>query len=347
MTKKSNPTPLLTDSDTNTVYFSNWLPKECPNLYKNLNQILNDNSVECRLLKNTNDIWCRDFMPIQTGDNRFVSYKYLPNYLNNPDDKKYITDVHKVGNIDFMSEHGNVVDLDLIIDGGNIVKCGNKIVMTEKVFVENCNLSHDKIRQMLTDAFQCEIVFIPWDYMHEKYGHSDGVIHYLGGERVLMTNYEQFDVDMAYKFRRALGEHFEVINLCYDVENLNYNSWAYINYLQIGKLVLVPQLGIPEDQQALKQISALLPECKVIGVADAMEAVSKGGALNCISWNVRTQSGIQKFRDEYNKLAHKVVKEQQKTPSSLEEVLAQIATTQGISPEEYIKEMKRKNKLYH
>lgn len=283
----NNPAPLLTDADTDTVYFSNYLPKECPNLYKKLKQILKDNGVDCRLLKYTEDIWCRDFMPIQTADNRFVSYKYLPNYLNDAENRKYITNVKKVGNIDFLKWGDNVVDLDLIIDGGNVVKCGNKIVMTEKVFVENCNVSHDKVIQRLTDAFQCEIVFIPWDYMNEKYGHSDGVVRYLGGNRVLMTNYEQFDADMAKKFRQVLDKHFEVVSLKYDVENLNDKSWAYINYLQIGKLVLVPQLGIPEDQQALQQIQNYLSECNVIGVSDAMEAVKDGGALNCISWNIK------------------------------------------------------------
>lgn len=110
MPTKSNHT-LLTDSDTNTVFFSNWLPKECPNLYKNLNQILNDNSVDCRLLKNTKDIWCRDFMPIQTEDNRFVSYKYLPNYLNDAKNRKYITNVKKVGDIDLLKWGDNVVEL--------------------------------------------------------------------------------------------------------------------------------------------------------------------------------------------------------------------------------------------
>ena len=325
----TNPIPLLADANTDTVYFSNYLPKECPNLYKNLKQILKDNGVECRLLKYTNDIWCRDYMPIQTEDNRFVAYKYLPNYLNDSENRKFITNVKKVGNIDFLKWGDNVVDLDLIIDGGNVVKCGNKIVMTEKVFVENCNVSHDKVIQRLTDAFQCKIVFIQWDYMNEKYGHSDGVVRYLGDERVLMTNYEQFDADMAKKFRQVLDEHFDVVSLKYDVETLNDNSWAYINYLQIGKLVLVPQLGIPEDRQALQQIEDFLPECNVIGVPDAMEAVKKGGALNCISWNIKDQDANQKFIEDYHKQAKRVVKEQQKQPFSIEEARRQTAIING------------------
>ena len=328
MTATTNPTPLLTDSDTDAVYFSNYLPKVCPNLYKNLKQILKDNGVDCRLLKYTEDIWCRDYMPIQTGDNRFVSYKYFPNYLNDAENRKFITNVKKVGNVDFLKWSDNVVDLDLIIDGGNIVKCGNKIVMTEKVFVENKNKSRDDVQKMLTDAFQCEIVFIPWD-REEIYGHSDGVIHYLGGNRVLMTNYEQFDADMAKKFRQVLDEHFDVVGLKYDVETLNDNSWAYINYLQIGKLVLVPQLGIPEDRQALQQIEDLLPECNVIGVPDAMEAVEKGGALNCISWNIKDPDANQKFIEDYHKQAKRVVREQQKQPFSIEEARRQTEIING------------------
>lgn len=287
MPTTTNPAPLLADDATDTVYFSNYLPTQCPNLYKNLKQILTDNGVDFRMVKYTEDIWCRDYMPIQTEDNRFVAYKYLPNYLNDAENRKFITNVKKIGNVDFLNWGDNVVDLNLIIDGGNVVKCGNKIVMTEKVFVENCNLTHNEVIKRLTDAFKCEIVFIPWDYMNEKYGHSDGVIHYLGENRVLMTNYEQIDADMAKKFQQVLDKHFEVVSLKYDVENLNDKSWAYINYLQIGKLVLVPQLGIPEDQQALQEIQNYLPECNVIGVPDAMEAVKDGGALNCISWNIK------------------------------------------------------------
>jgi agmatine/peptidylarginine deiminase len=72
----------------------------------------------------------------------------------------------------------------------------------------------------------------------------------------------------------------------YKVKQKHKRSWAYINYLQVGNLVLVPQLGIPEDEQALERICKVLPNCKVVGIP-ALEAVRKGGALNCISWNIK------------------------------------------------------------
>lgn len=275
---------MLPDSLTNTVFLSNWLPKECPELYKSLTNTLQDNAVDYKILSNTNDIWCRDYMPIQTEEKRFVSYKYYPNYLVEKHKERYITDVKDVENVDFLHQ-AEVVTLDLVLDGGNVVKCGNKIVMAEKVFVENKEKSRNEVQQLLEEAFRCEIVFLPWDE-REIYGHSDGIIHYLGDNRVLMTNYSDFDKSFAQDFLRILEKHFDVKTLKFNVEKTGKNSWAYINFLQVGNLVLVPQLGISEDEQALQQIAEAMPQCKVVGVP-AFEAVRNGGALNCISWNIK------------------------------------------------------------
>ena len=277
---------MLTDSFTNTVFLSEWLPEVCPTLYQNLTKVLKDNAVHYRILGNTNDIWCRDFMPVQTDEKRFVFYQYNPDYLQDKHKRRYITNVNRVQNIDFLRQ-AETANLDLVLDGGNVVKCGNKVVMTEKVFVENNDRSRNEVQRLLEDAFQCDIVFLPWDE-NEKCGHSDGIIHYVGGNRVLLTNYDDLDKTFAQAFLQILEKHFEVIPLKYNVKRQHARSWAYINYLQVDNLVLVPQLGIPEDGQALQQIAEALPACKVMGVP-ALEAVRKGGALNCISWNIKSK----------------------------------------------------------
>ena len=225
---------MLPDSLTNTVFLSDWLPEVCPTLYQNLTKTLKDNAVAYRILDNTNDIWCRDYMPIQTDEKRFVSYKYYPNYLVEKHQEQYITNVRDVGNVDFLRQ-AEVVPLDLVLDGGNVVKCGNKIVMTEKVFVENKEMSRNEVQRLLEEAFRCDIVFLPWD-RNEKCGHSDGIIHYVGGNRVLLTNYDDFDKSFAQDFLRILEKHFDVKTLKYNVKRQHARSWAYINYLQeIGR----------------------------------------------------------------------------------------------------------------
>lgn len=283
------------DSFTDTVFFSDLLPARCPELYKSIKAILDENKIEHRLLQNTKDIWCRDYMPIQANEKRFVFYKYHPDYLDTSFYRRTITDVSAIPHIDSLRNE-ETYNLDLILDGGNVVKCRDKVIMTEKVFFENKDKSRKAIRQMLEDAFQCDIIFLPWD-KHEIFGHSDGIVHYLGDNRVLMTNYADFDANMAKVYIRAMENYVEVIPLTYKVKRKHARSWAYINYLNVDGLVIVPQLGIPEDEQALQQISEAMPRCKVIGVP-AMEAVRNGGALNCISWNVATRQWNNGFMGE-------------------------------------------------
>ena len=287
----------IIDSLTDTVFFSDLLPERCPVLYQSLDKVLKGNNIDHRLLKNTKDIWCRDYMPIQTKEKRFVFYKYNPDYLLlTKYNQRSITDVNLVVNIGCLRKDGEVIDLDLVIDGGNVVRCDNKVIMTEKVFYENKDKSRNEIQQLLEEAFQCNIIFLPWD-REEFMGHSDGIVHYAGDNRVLMTNYADFDTKKTRQFLKILEKHMEVIPLSYDVRLRHKRSWAYINFLQIGKLIFVPQLGMPEDEQALQQIADAMPHCKVIGIP-ALEAVRKGGALNCISWNVATTTWNNGFMGE-------------------------------------------------
>lgn len=305
---------MLTDNLTNIVYFSSLLPEKCPILNAHIVEALQERKMSYQYLSGTKDIWCRDYMPIQIEKEKFVFYKYAPDYLQ---DKKGLT-LQSDPEFVFQLESNELlrllplsmtkevsfdglrpipiirpvfhrVELDLVLDGGNVVKCGDKIVMTDKVFVENKDKTHAEVQRKFEEAFQCEVVFIPWDEKGEPYGHSDGIIHYLGDNRVLMTNYDDFDKDFACEYLRILEKHFEVTTLKYNVKRKHERSWSYINYLQIGTLVLVPQLGIPEDKLALEQISVAMPDCEVVGIP-ALEAVRRGGALNCISWNIKTRN---------------------------------------------------------
>ena len=301
---------MITDNLTNTVYFSSLLPKKCPILNAHITEALQKRGIPFSYLHGTKDIWCRDYMPIQIDERFYVFYDYTPNYLqdkigqalqtspenvfnNESNDllrllpRSYKTEVHFDGlrPIPVKNMVFHRIRMDLVLDGGNVVKCGDKIVMTDKVFIENEDKSPEGVQWLLEEAFRNKIIFLPWD-KNEKYGHSDGIIHYLGENRVLMTNYSDFDKTFAKNYLRVLEKHFDVVTLTYNVKQKHERSWAYINFLQVGNLILVPQLGIPEDEQALEQISKALPDCEVVGIP-ALEAVRRGGALNCISWNIK------------------------------------------------------------
>lgn len=156
--------------NSNKVYFSPYL--RAYKCWKNIKKTLDDNNVPYGLLPGTKDVWVRDFMPIEMADNSFVSYLYRPDYLKN--DKGYITsDVD--GCYDFTDS--TVRKTPIAIDGGNVIRCGDKIIMTDKIFKENGCTSPKMLPKMLEEAFQAELILIPWD-TGEKFGHADGMVRY-------------------------------------------------------------------------------------------------------------------------------------------------------------------------
>lgn len=278
---------MTTDNLTTTVYFSDLLPKKCPILNQHIVEAMEANKIRYAYLSETKDIWCRDFMPIQIDKDRFVFYKYTPDYLQSPYYRRLQTNLKKVfqasqNRLERVAQ--NAITIDLVLDGGNVVKCGDTVVITEKVFAENKDKTRTEVDRILKDAFQSDILFLPWD-RKETFGHSDGVVHHAGDGKILLTNYDDSSIYYYRRFRKALEKHFEVITLKYATKRRHARSWAYINFLQVGKLVLVPQLGLEEDKQALEQIANALPDCEVVGIP-ALESVRRGGGLNCISWNV-------------------------------------------------------------
>jgi len=279
---------MITDNYTNNVYFSSILPERCPVLNASITEALNKRGIRFGYLAGTKDIWCRDYMPIQVENDLFISYRYTPDYLQ---DERYIRQQTNPEEV-LQLEHNQlksllplVQEVDLVIDGGNVVKCDDVVVMTEKVFVENREKTRGDVERILREVFKCDIIFLPWD-KKEFFGHSDGIVHYVGKGKILLTNYGDFSKDLYQRFREILESRFNVITLKYNFKRFHARSWSYINFLQVGDSVFFPQLGLDEDLQAIEQISAALPECEVIGIP-ALEAVRRGGALNCISWNIR------------------------------------------------------------
>lgn len=152
---------MITDNLTNRVYFSSLLPERCPILNAHITEALQKRGIPFSYLHGTKDIWCRDYMPIQFDERFYVFYEYTPNYLqdkigkalqtspenvfnNESNDllrllpRSYKTEVHFDGLRPIPVEKllFQRIRMYLVLDGGNVVKCGNKIVMTDKVFVK-------------------------------------------------------------------------------------------------------------------------------------------------------------------------------------------------------------------
>lgn len=301
------------DAHTNTCYFS-WLLLEQPGGENVIHRIMGS-GIEVRLLQGTRDIWCRDYMPIQIYENKYIGYEYAPDYLDNPSMAAFQTNPARV--LDRLDI--DVTQSGIILDGGNVIKTNKGIIMVDKVFKENQHLRKDILINRLEKYFDNEIIFLPWDKA-EKYGHADGIVRYIDNGRVLMTNYHQYSKSFADKFMKILSQHFEVEVLDYNVEKPCKHNWSYINFLRVRDKIFIPQLTwedysgpkeaaplppsvrvkstprwyhsrIKEDEQALEQFQRIFPKCEIIPVS-CPQIVEEGGALNCISWNVRHENVI-------------------------------------------------------
>lgn len=97
---------------------------------------------------------------------------------------------------------------------------------------------------------------------------------------------------MAERFRNTLKPSFKrVEELTFNTHrNPHKHSWAYINWLQTEQVLILPKFGIEEDEQALEQISLLMPEYDGrIEMVDASDLVIHGGCFNCCSWTIREE----------------------------------------------------------
>lgn len=243
-------------------------------------------SVVYTCLDHAKNIWLRDFMPIELSSGEYATYRYNPDYLRNF--KTHQSEI--VSWKDYLSSlyiKKNEELKDVIIDGGNVIRCGKYVVMTAKVFEENPEYTPAKLISLIEKTMQAELIVLPWD-TKEIFGHADGILRYVGNNTVVMTNYRQFDKRMADRFVKCIQPYFKVIELNYNVERLDKRSWVYINWLETDKVLIVPKLNIPEDEQALKQIEAAFPAYRGrIEMVDVSGLVKIGGGLNCCSWIYR------------------------------------------------------------
>src|SRR5574344_269893 len=152
---------MITDQETNFVYFSELFKQRFEQEYSEITSILAKHRIGFDTLPETKDIWARDFMPIQVSENKFIEYRYDPDYFQA---KKY-RKLKSYPDIICESIGLNTEKTDLIIDGGNIIKSKDCVILTDKVILENKDFyTKESLVKKLKELFEIEkIVLIPWD----------------------------------------------------------------------------------------------------------------------------------------------------------------------------------------
>ena len=266
------------------VYLSALLRTKYPDTCERLIRILDKHHVKYGFLEGTKDIWCRDYMPIQNKSGKFIQFKYEPSYLKNDngwdESRSDVEKVCKLNNIDAESS-------DINLDGGNVLLCDGRAIISDRVFSENQDWNREKLVSELSRLLECEIIIIPAEN-DDMTGHADGMVRFVNRDTILGNKLAD-----EYKYwRDGMQKVIDQYGLKYidvpfflpkDPKHPLSAIGVYVNYLEVNDLIVLPVFGRDEDEQVIRIIKSVFPE-RTIETIDYNDVAKEGGLLNCTTW---------------------------------------------------------------
>ena len=281
----------IQSSEEEMVYMSEILKERYPETCERLIKILEKYHVKYAFLKGTKDIWCRDYMPVQTKSGKLVQFKYDPSYLKGKEEwEKSRSDVSEVCKANGFEPQFS----DINLDGGNVLIYDNRAIISDRVFSENPGEDRDELKKKLRDQLECEeIVFIPaYAKSYDMTGHADGMVRFVNRNTILGNRRDEESDTWKKNMQRVIDKYgltyieVPLITDIIDKEHPDSAIGVYVNYLEVGNLIVMPIFGRAEDIQAKDIIQKAFPD-KVIETIDYNDVALEGGLLNCTTWVFR------------------------------------------------------------
>lgn len=278
---------MITDSETNKVFYSNQSTYNFKAEVSELKRILNKYNVSWGKIIGTKDYFCRDYMPIQKDQSNFVQFKFKPDYLlNNPELKKYVTDTNLVLRSNTFLKAFNILNSEIILDGGNIIRWKNKIIVTDKIFIDNPTINPTQLIEEISGLLDVKVIVIPRYPIDEPTGHADGLVRFIDDNTVVTICLDEEIQDWKFEFLQSLtGAGLQVKSLPKTTVE-DKNSWGYINFLQVAGLIILPLLNEVNDA-VVKDFFIHNFKGFHIETLDATRIIKDGGVLNCFTWNIQ------------------------------------------------------------
>jgi agmatine deiminase len=279
---------MITDKDCNLIYISELLKNKCPTVFKQLTDNFDRYMINYRFLPHTKDLWVVDYMPVQREANNYIQFKYDPDYLKLKAHQQTISNTKTI-----CDEIGINPQLSsIILDGGNVVRCKNKVIITTKVFKENPEiLEYELVSSLKILLGVKQIIIIPQE-PKDFIGHADGMVRFINDDTVIINKYPNNKVYQDF----GLSLRWSIKNAGLDYVEMPYDSWmnknaidatgSYINFLEINDYIFYPSYGKPNDQWALIQLQKVFTGRSLIPI-DCNELSILGGVLNCATWNIK------------------------------------------------------------
>ncbi len=273
------------------IYFSALLWERHPNTCKRLIALLEKHNVSFSFLQGTRDIWCRDYMPVQTASGKLVQFRYDPSYLHGkPEWEASHTNPEEVCNV-----NGIKPDLfsDINLDGGNVLLYADRAVISDRVFAENPERDKQSLIAELANLLEAEIIIIP-SQKGDMTGHADGMVRFidrntlLGNDRSMEYKYWIKGINAAMHRHAMNYEDVPFFQTYKDSKHPEQAIGIYVNYLEVNNLIILPVFEIlgNKDKEALVRIRSLFPDRTIVPF-NCNDIALEGGLLNCITWTLR------------------------------------------------------------
>lgn len=276
------------------VYMSELLEERFHDSFNRLTAILKKHGVEYRLLKGTKDIWCRDYMPIQTESGKLIQFRYDPSYLKGQKEwEESRSDVREVCRQNGFEPAFSTINLD----GGNVLLCSGRAIVSDRIFSENPEYTDkSQLIKELSELLEAEIIVIPaqkGDYT----GHADGMVRFVNHDTILGNNRSEEYKYWSNGIEKVLKDkHLKYIDVPFfygykDSKHPENAIGIYVNYLEVGNLIVLPVFEVEgnRDAEVIDVFKQIFPD-KIIETINYNEVALEGGVLNCSTWVYRINS---------------------------------------------------------
>ena len=268
----------------------------------------------CALLANihffhfeTNDVWCRDFGPLFTVDDKGL---VISDWEFNGWGGQYNSEKDNTVSTAIATERAiPLTTTNAILEGGAIDVNGHGQLLTTKAVLLNQNrnpqLSMESYEELFLQHFGVtQTIWLDAGLVNDDTdGHIDNIARFVKNGSILIASCEPDNIN--YKNlqnnKRILeitlieGKAPTLIELPLP-DPIFFNGQpltaSYLNFISINELILVPSFEQPRnDQQAQKILQACFPSHQV-NLFNCLDFIQEGGALHCLSMNQPKTSGL-------------------------------------------------------
>lgn len=267
--------------------------------------------IEYKFRKNVNilniesdDSWARDVMPFKSEEKYFgFTFDGYNGLLDKFDNDNLICEKYcKLYGYQFSR-------LPIVVEGGALVCNETDCILTKEWFFDrNPNMELKKAETIFRKMGLKKFLWLEKGvYLDETRGHADNVVAFKNKNEVLLSwtddesnpnydicrdNYNKIEAFYKNKKQNIIihkiqtpkpvqrRDDEEIVGTIRTKENLC--AMSYINYLDLGKVILLPQFGVKEDKEVYKKFKDIFKDHKIKKIA-AREIILGGGGIHCVT----------------------------------------------------------------